>query len=299
MPKTEAKSNRVEYILSSLAFVSIIALLAGCTALPPRFVKFPNGVVCERPLESEKITVGISASVGYKATELIKAKGGYSHKIEALSKLPMDFKQLRIALYRLCRDYGNNILKREEYLRWRRYLECKYSKKEKNCAALFKGGAFGGVSSHGGSQYCPGWISASGFAKGVSGWGFYSVGTESDNDDFTLRRKSADASARANIMKMIRSHVQEKLEQIKSRTKSREGISFRTTLDFMLKNAAQMTIMGVQIVRRCLDKKTKVQYSLAFIPRSVFVGNVMALKGVKNAIKDKLTKYLNGVMKKL
>jgi len=127
----------------------------------------------------------------------------------------------------------------------------------------------------------PDWVQqGSGAFGGERGKAFYGVGTASNINMESLRRATSDASARAEIAKIMNTYVANLLKQYQESASDGEKNQEVQMVTNTLKTFSQAQLQGVQIVKHWISNDGSTEFSLAQLDFSQFsqdMGQVKAL----------------------
>ena len=135
--------------------------------------------------------------------------------------------------------------------------------------ALFAAAGCGGGQAHeGGSDGTPGWVNQGGGA--MSDKAFYGVGVAQGVSSISLRRSTADASARTELAKVFTTKVKNMIKSYEASTNDGEKEAYEAHRQEATKAFTEMELTGAQIVDRYYDNEQGVQYSLARLDPDAF-----------------------------
>jgi hypothetical protein len=117
----------------------------------------------------------------------------------------------------------------------------------------------------------PGWVQrGSGYFEGGAGKAFYGVGAASGIADLGLRREAAEAAARADLARMLRSQVSSLLLSYAAATGSNAGDSSERHTERSLRVSAEADLAGVTVVDRFSERGGEVEYALVVMDDRAF-----------------------------
>ena len=115
----------MRYIVVCLVGLSSFLVSCGVSQLADggkgRYVTIGN-VTCREPIEEIAVDVNASANASYGLFGA-GGKASYSEQVKRLDNLPTDFKIRERIEFKVCMDYGNNLISKEEYKLWSLLLQ--------------------------------------------------------------------------------------------------------------------------------------------------------------------------------
>jgi len=148
----------------------------------------------------------------------------------------------------------------------------------------------------------PGWVDkGTGYFSGERGKAFYGVGAATNIMNVSLKRKTADANARASLAAIFSTKIKELVKNYVKSISKGVGENIRITEEQFAQSATkaftEMELSGAIIIDRYFDSVEKTQYSLAVLDLSLFKDKVKEMKNlsqeVQNVIEQNAEKAFN------
>jgi len=140
----------------------------------------------------------------------------------------------------------------------------------------------------------PGWVDkGTGYFTGDKDKAFYGVGPASNIVNVALRRKAADAQARAELAAIFKTKIQD-LTKIYARSVSggtgEIRIDEKQFVQSVTKALTELDLSGAIIIDRFYDPVEKTQYSLAVLDMSLFKDKIKEMKELSEEVRDVIEK---------